>query len=62
MLIKSIMERAKSFAESFSRPQTYGSGLEYYIVVNKPQNAADVDRLTKEYETNRNTFYWARGL
>ena len=47
MLIKSIMERAKSFAESFSRPQTYGSGLEYYIVVNKPQNAADVDRLTK---------------
>jgi uncharacterized protein YaaN involved in tellurite resistance len=61
-MLKIISKLAKSLENSFSKPQTYGSGLEYYIVSNNPQNAADVDRLTKEYETNRNTFYWARGL
>jgi len=59
---KIISEWVKSLANRFSKPQTYGGGLEYYIVSHNPQNAADVDRLTKEYETSRNTFYWARGL
>jgi len=61
-MLKTISNWVKSLENSFSKPQTYGSGLEYYIVKNNPQNAADVDRLTKEYETNRSTFYWARGL
>lgn len=59
-MLKIISKLAKSL-DNFSKPQTYASGLEYYILSNKPQNAADVDRLTKEYE-NRNTFFWARGL
>jgi hypothetical protein len=61
-MLKIISNWAKNLGNHFSKPQTYGSGLEYYIVSNKPQNAADVDRLTKEYETNRNTFFWARGF
>ena len=62
-MLQSIKVWATNLAESFSKPQTYGSGLEYYIVKNNPQNAADVDRLTKEYETNHQSGYiWARGF
>ena len=63
MLIKSIMERAKSFADSFSKPQTYGSALEYYIVSNNPQSEGDIDRLTREYHSKQQDGYiWARGF
>ena len=63
MLIKSIMEKAKSLSDKFSKPQTYGSGLEYYIVSNNPQNAGDVDRLTREYHSqNQQGYIWARGF
>jgi hypothetical protein len=63
MLIKSILERAKSLASQFSKPQTYGSGLEYYIVSNNPQSEGDVDRLTREYHSKSNEGYiWARGF
>ena len=34
----------------FSEPQTYGSALEEYIVRHSPQNACDVDRLTRQFE------------
>ena len=54
---------AKSLENSFSKPQTYGSSLEYYIVSNNPQDAADVDRLTREFENKRSEgHYWARGF
>lgn len=33
----------------FSKPATYGSDLEKYIVNRNPQNAGDVERLTFEY-------------
>lgn len=37
--------------------ETYGSRLEKYIVNNNPINAADVDRLTREYqEREQRTF------
>ena len=62
-MLKSIKIWAKNLANSFSKPQTYGSGLEYYIVKNNPQNAGDVDRLTREYQTkNQDGYIWARGL
>lgn len=56
MLIKAIIQRAKSYAEAFSRPQTYGSELEYYIVSNNPQNEGDVDRLQREFNQQQSSF------
>lgn len=62
-MLQSIKVWAKNLANSFSKPQTYGSGLEYYIVKNNPQNAGDVDRLAREYQQQQqNGFIWARGL
>ena len=62
-MLKTISNWAKNLANSFSKPQTYGSGLEYYIVKNNPQNADDVDRLTREYHSKSNEGYiWARGF
>lgn len=57
------MKRAKSLAEAFSKPQTYGSELEYYIVSNNPQNEGDIDRLTREYHArSQDSYIWARGF
>ena len=62
-MLKTISNWVKNLGNQFSTPQTYGSGLEYYIVKNNPQNAADVDRLTREYQTNNQSGYiWARGF
>ena len=33
-MLKTISNWVKSLENSFSKPQTYGSGLEYYIVKN----------------------------
>ena len=33
-----------------SESNTYGSRLEEYIVSKNPQDTADIDRVTKEYE------------
>jgi hypothetical protein len=33
-----------------SESNTYGSRLEQYIVSKNPQDTADIDRLTREYE------------
>ena len=40
--------------------QSQMSGLEAYIASHKPQNAADVDRLQREYTQKQ--FTWGRGL
>ena len=62
-MLTTIKVWAKNLANQFSKPQTYGSGLEYYIVKNNPQNADDVDRLTREYHSKSNEGYiWARGF
>ena len=62
-MLKTISNWVKNLANQFSKPQTYGSGLEYYIVKNNPQNAGDVDRLTREYHSKSNEGYiWARGF
>lgn len=47
---------------SFEKPLTHGARLEAYIVSNNPQNADDIDRLTREYEQNGlRPFHWGRG-
>jgi hypothetical protein len=51
MLITTLIGWVKSLAQDFSKPQTYGSALEAYIVRNEPKDAADVDRLMREFDT-----------
>ena len=53
MFIQPILGWVKSLTEQFQKPQTYGSALETYIVSNNPQNAADVDRLSREFDTRK---------
>ena len=61
-MLNTIKSWAKSLAESYSKPQTYGSQLEYYIVSNNPQSEGDVDRLAREFEHKQSNFIWARGF
>lgn len=56
------MEQAKSLADKFSKPQTYGSALEHYIISNDPQSEGDVDRLAREFEQKQTNFVWGRGF
>jgi hypothetical protein len=51
MFIQPIVGWVKSLAEQFSKPQTYGSALEAYIVSHEPQDSVDVDRLVREFDT-----------
>lgn len=51
MFIQPIMGWVKNLAQEFSKPQTYGSALEAYIVANEPKDAADVDRLMRDYDS-----------
>lgn len=53
---------AKSLADNYSKPQTYGSALEHYIVANNPQSEGDVDRLAREFHQKQDTYVWARGF
>jgi hypothetical protein len=62
-MLNTIKVWATNLANSFSKPQTYSSGLEYYIVKNNPQNAGDIDRLTREYHHKQHDgVIWARGF
>lgn len=58
MFIQPLVGWVKNLAEDFSKPQTYGSSLEAYIVANNPQDANDVDRLAREFDQkNQGGFY-----
>lgn len=61
-MLNTIKSWAKSLAESYSRPQTYGSQLEHYIVSNNPQSEGDVDRLAREFHQRQESFVGARGF
>lgn len=61
-MLQSIKVWAKNLAEEFSKPQTYGSALEQYIVVGNPQSEGDVDRLAREFEQKQSNFVWGRGF
>ena len=59
MFITAIIGWVKSLVQSYEKPRTYGSALEAYIVANHPQDASDVDRLTREFDQkNRGGFVW----
>jgi len=53
MLITPIIGYVKSLFQSLNKPQTYGSALEAYIVSNNPHDAADIDRLAREFDQKR---------
>jgi len=61
-MLTTIKVWVKSLAEQFSRPQTYGSALEQYIVSNAPQSEGDVDRLAREFEYKQSNFSLGRGV
>ena len=61
-MLKTISTWTKSLEKLFGKPQSYGSALEYYIVKNQPKDAADIDRLTREFENRQRDFYWAKGF
>jgi hypothetical protein len=37
----------------FSKPWSSNSQLEEYIIINKPQNNCDVEKLMREFESKR---------
>ena len=62
MFITTLISWVKSLAVDFSKPQTYGSAMEAYIVANQPKDTADVDRLSREFHRSHNGFTSARGF
>ena len=61
-MLQSIKSWAKNLVESYSKPQTYGSQLEYYIVSNNPQSEGDVDRLAREFHQKQESFNYTKGF
>lgn len=52
-----ILAIAGAIAPVLAKSDTYGSNLENYIINNHPKDAADVERLTREYqEKEQRTF------
>jgi hypothetical protein len=49
-MLKTVTEYIHKMLQHFSRPQTYSSALEEYIVRNAPQTTCDVDRLTRQFD------------
>lgn len=49
MFIQPLLEWVKSLAQSYQKPQTYGSALEAFIISNNPQSEGDVERLMKDF-------------
>ena len=45
-----ILAVVGAVAPAIVKGETYGSQLENYIVSNNPKDAADVERLTREYQ------------
>jgi hypothetical protein len=40
-----------AFIKSWFKPTTYSSELESYIINHNPQNGGDIERLTRQYDT-----------
>ncbi len=52
-MLNTITEYFHKMFQNFSKPQTYSSALEEYIVRHAPQNTCDVDRLTREFDLSQ---------
>ena len=51
-MLTQLAEYFHKMFQTFSRPQTYSSALEEYIVRHAPQDCCDVDRLTRQFDLN----------
>ena len=49
-MLNQLAEHFQKMFQNFSRPQTYSSALEEYIVRNAPLTTCDVDRLTRQFD------------
>jgi len=45
------------FLRNMFRPQSYGEGIEQYIISKNPKTVGDVERLTLQYDRDRR-FWW----
>jgi len=52
-MLNQLSEYFHKMFQNFSKPQTYSSALEEYIVRHAPQNTCDVDRLTREFDLSQ---------
>ena len=57
-MLTQLTEYFHKMLHTFSRPQTYSSALEEYIVRNAPQTVCDVDRLTRQFDLNQQRGIW----
>jgi len=49
-MLKTVTEYFHKMFQNFSKPKTYQSALEEYIVSHAPQDMCDVDRLTRQFD------------
>ena len=49
-MLNQLVEYFHKMIQNFSKPQTYHSALEEYIVSHAPQDGCDVDRLTRQFD------------
>jgi hypothetical protein len=57
-MLNQLAEYFHKLFQTFSKPQTYSSALEEYIVKNEPQNTCDVDRLTRQFDMMQTRRSW----
>jgi hypothetical protein len=57
-MLNQITEYVHKMLQTFSKPQTYSSALEEFIVRNAPQNTCDVDRLTRQFDIMHSRRGW----
>ena len=57
-MLNKLAEYFHKMFQSFSKPQTYSSALEEYIVRNSPQNSCDIDRLNRQFDLRHSGRGW----
>ena len=57
-MLNQLAEYVHKMFQNFSKPQTYSSALEEYIVRNAPQTTCDVDRLTRQFDIMHSRKGW----
>ena len=57
-MLKQLAESNHKMFQNFSKPQTYSSALEEYIVSHAPQDGCDVDRLTRQFDLMHSRRGW----
>ena len=57
-MLNALAEYFHKIFQNFSKPQTYSSALEEYIVRHAPQDGCDVDRLTRQFDLQHSRRGW----